>query len=380
MSIEECLAIHEEETLNPQGEQQIDIIHLLELMVEREASDLHLRAGSPPIIRLDGVLVPVEDMPPLTPEATRKAFKRISTEGQRAILYRERELDFSYSIDEQTRFRVNAFFQRGTVGLSIRWVPCRIPAIDELGIPPVCKTLALKPRGLVLVTGPSGSGKSTTLAAMINYINKHQTRNVITIEDPIEFLHHSENSIIAQRELGDDTISFAMALRQALRQDTDVIMVGEMRDLDTIAATLTAAETGRLVLSTLHTPDAPQTIERIVNTFPPSQQQQARLQLSMVLEAVISQTLLPRADGQGRVVACEVMMATDAIRNLIRESKTYQTYTYLQTGQNHGMQSIEQALRQLVASGKITEEEASKRINRPGELNPSLNSRLGRSL
>ncbi len=346
----------------------MNVEELLYLMVERKASDLHLRVPSPPILRIDGVLMPIEDLPGVTPQFVKEALEHITTDTHRETFYSELELDLAYSVSGLARFRVNAFFQRGTISLAFRQVSLKLPTIDELGLPSVCKTLALKQRGLVLVTGPTGMGKSTTLAAMINHLNKTDRRNVITIEDPIEFVYHNEKCIIAQRDLGDDTKSFATALRHTLRQDPDVILVGEMRDLDTISTAITAAETGHLVLSTVHTASAPQTIDRIIDVFPSHQQEQIRFQLSLVLEGVLSQLLLPRAGGRGRVAAFEVMISTDAIRNLIREGRTDQIPTYLQTGKQHGMQTMDQALQDLVKSGAVSPEEAVIRSSKPEEL------------
>ena len=346
----------------------MNVDELLRLMVERGASDLHLRVPSPPVLRIDGGLVPIRELADVTPEDTLTAIEHMTTESRKQTFLRDLELDFAYSIAGLARFRVNAFFQRGTISIAIRRVSLEMPSMEDLGLPDVCATLALKMKGLVLVTGPTGSGKSTTLAAMINYLNRSDSRNVITIEDPIEFAHQNIRCLIAQRDLGDDTKSFAGALQHALRQDPDVILVGEMRDLDTISTAITAAETGHLVLSTLHTMSAPQTIERVVDVFPPTQQEQIRCQLSLVLEGVISQVLLPRQDGTGRVAAFEVMLGTDAIRSLIREGKIDQIPTYLQTGRQQGMQTMDQSLQDLVSSGVITLEEATKRGRRPDEL------------
>ena len=346
----------------------MNIDELLRFMVEKGASDLHLRVPGPPVLRIDGRLLPVDGHPGTTPAEIKKAFEHLTSESQRDRFYSDLELDMAYSVPGLARFRVNVFLQRGTISLAIRRIPFKVPSIDELGLPSICKTLALKPRGLVLITGRTGTGKSTTLAAMIEHLNKTETRNVITIEDPIEYLHRNEECIIAQRELGDDTRSFATALRHALRQDPDVILVGEMRDLDTIATAITAAETGHLVLSTLHTPNAPQSIDRIIDVFPPYQQQQIRLQLSLVLEGVLSQLLLPRSGGKGRTAAVEVMLGTDAIRNLIREGKTEQILTYMQTGSQFSMQTMDQALQDLVRSGTVTLAEALFRSSKPDEL------------
>jgi len=346
----------------------MNIDELLHLMVERGASDLHLRVPSPPVLRVDGALSPLEDLPGVSPQYAKEALEHVTTESQRERFYSELELDLAYSIAGLARFRVNAFFQRGTISLAIRQVSLKVPTMDEFGLPSVCKALALKTKGLVLVTGPTGSGKSTTLAAMINHLNKSDTRNVITIEDPIEFVYHNEKCIIAQRDLGDDFKSFSVALRHTLRQDPDVILVGEMRDLDTIATAITAAETGHLVLSTVHTVNAPQTVDRVVDVFPAHQQEQIRFQLSLVLEGVLSQLLLPRAGGRGRVAAFEIMVATDAIRNLIRDGRTDQIPTYLQTGKQYGMQTMDQALQDLVRLGMVTTEEALMRSTKPDDL------------
>ena len=345
-----------------------NVEELMRMMVDKKASDLHLRVPSPPVFRIDGVLRPQGDMPGITPQYMKEALECITNERQREKFYTELELDMPFSIPGLARFRVNAFFQRGTISLACRQVPLKIPTIDELGLPTVCKTLALRTKGLVLVTGPTGMGKSTTLAAMIDHLNKTERRNVITIEDPIEFLHHNEKCLIAQRDLGDDTRSFATALKHALRQDPDVILVGEMRDLETIATAITAAETGHLVLSTVHTASAPQTVDRIIDVFPAHQQPQIRFQLSMVLEGVLSQFLLPRAGGRGRVAAFEILVANDAIRNLIREGRTEQMPTYLQTGRQFGMQTMDQALTELVKSGAVTLEDALLRSSKPEEL------------
>ena len=346
----------------------MNIEELLNLMVERGASDLHLRVPSSPVLRIDGALRPLEELPGVTPQYVKEALENVTTESQRERFYSELELDLAYSIAGLARFRVNAFFQRGTISLAIRQVSLKVPTIEGFGLPSVCKDMALKTKGLVLVTGPTGSGKSTTLAAMINHLNKSDTRNVITIEDPIEFVYHNEKCIIAQRDLGDDFKSFPVALRHTLRQDPDVILVGEMRDLDTISTAITAAETGHLVLSTVHTVNAPQTVDRIVDVFPAYQQEQIRFQLSLVLEGVLSQLLLPRAGGRGRIAAFEIMVATDAIRNLIRDGRTDQIPTYLQTGKQYGMQTMDQALQDLVRSGLVTTEEALMRSTKPDEL------------
>lgn len=350
------------------GADNMNIEELLRSMVEKGASDLHLRVPSPPVLRIDGVLKPVEGQPGMTPQSVKEAFERVTNESQRARFYNELELDLAHSVAGLARFRINAFLQRGTISLAVRRVSLRVPTVDELGLPAICKDLALKRRGLVLVTGRTGTGKSTTLAAMIDHMNKTDRRNVITIEDPIEYVYSHDKCLIAQRDLGDDTKSFSGALKHSLRQDPDVILVGEMRDLDTIATAITAAETGHLVLSTLHTPSAPQSIDRMVDVFPAHQQEQIRLQLSLVLEGVLTQILLPRAGGKGRIAAFEVMIATDAVRNLIREAKTEQIPTYLQTGRQFGMQTMDQALQDLVRTGAVTLEEAVLRASKPDDL------------
>src|SRR5437667_6708842 len=307
---------------------------LLRMLVEREASDLHLRAGEPPVMRIHGELTRT-DLPRLTGEAIEHLLFAILNEERKQRFLEFKELDLSYAIPGLARFRVNMFRQRGFIGSVMRLIPIRVKTIDELFLPPVTKELSLRPRGLILVTGPTGSGKSTSLAAMINHINIHELCHVITIEDPIEFMHSDIKSAINQRELGMDTHSFAAALKHVMRQNPDVILVGEMRDLETISLAITAAETGHLVFATLHTTDAPQTVDRIIDVFEPDQQQQIRMQLSTTLQAVISQTLMPVKEGVGRVAAFEVMVATPAVRTLIREGKTYQLYTDIQTGAQH---------------------------------------------
>jgi twitching motility protein PilT len=341
---------------------------LLSLMIGERASDLHLRIARPPIIRVDGILRPMEDMPNITHRDLKEAFEQVTNENQRQEFLQRMELDCAYSVPGLSRFRVNAFMQRGTLSLAIRQVPFEVPTIDDLELPDICKTLAQKPRGLILSTGRTGTGKSTTLAAMIDYLNKTQARNVITIEDPIEYLFKDDKCMIAQRELGYDTQTFASALRHVLRQDPDVILVGEMRDLETIATAITAAETGHLVLSTLHTPSAPQAIDRIIDAFPPHQQEQIRLQLSLVLEAVLSQILLRRASGRGRVAAVEIMLGTDAIRNLIRDGKTEQIATYMQTGSQYGMQTMDQSFQNLLKTRVVAPEEVLAFYSKPQEL------------
>jgi len=355
----------------------VDIHALLKLLVETEASDLHLTAPSPPVLRINGELIPQNNTDALTPEDIIQAFNDITTEEQRNRFVRELELDFAIEAAGIGRFRINASVQRSSTSLSIRVVRTTIRSIDELMLPEVCKALALKDHGLVLITGPAGCGKSTTLAAMIEYLNGMRRRRVITIEDPIEFVHQNRECFISQREVGSDTRSFANALRHALRQDPDVILVGEMRDLETMATVLTAAETGHLILTTLHTPSAPQAIDRIIDVFPSYQQPQARIQLSTTLEGVIYQTLIPRADGDGRIVATEVMIANDAIRNLIREGKTPQMVSVMQTGSKFGMQTLDQALIDLHRRGLISLEDVLCRC-RDLEVAKKTIARFGR--
>ena len=341
---------------------------LLGMAVTRGASDLHLKVGGGPVLRINGELIPQEQAPRLTAEDMKALFVEVTTEEQREYFADELESDFAYEADGLGRFRINVCQQGGTLSIACRPVRTESPDIGELGLPPVCKDLALKTSGLVVVTGPTGSGKSTTLAAMMNYLNQTEKRKVVTIEDPVEFVHQDIKCMFSQRELGRDTKSFANAVKHSLRQDPDVILVGEMRDLETMAAALTAAETGHLVLTTLHTPGAPQAVDRFIDIFPPHQQQQVRIQLSLTLEGVIYQVLLPRMDGTGRVAAVEVMLATSAIRNLIREGKTYQLGNAIQTGVQYGMQTLNQALSALYRLRTITREEALKRSNEPEEL------------
>jgi twitching motility protein PilT len=339
---------------------------MLETM-RQGASDLHLTAGSAPLIRIRGQLRTL-DAPKLTPQTVREVVYSILTDEQRKRLENDWQIDFAYSLPGAARFRVNAYFQRASIGAAFRLIPSEMPALDTLGLPPVLRELTKKPRGFVLVTGPTGSGKSTTLAAMLDAINDERHEHIMTIEDPIEFLHRHKKCIVNQRELGADAKSFGLALKAALRQDPDVILVGEMRDLETISTALTAAETGHLVFATLHTQDTAQTVDRIVDVFPPEQQQQVRVQLSVALQGIVTQQLLPTADGKGRAVATEVLMPTPAVRNLIREGKTHQIYSALQTGGSHGMQTMDAALADLVRQQKITRELAEARSSTPEEL------------
>jgi twitching motility protein PilT len=331
---------------------------LVHMMVEKGASDIHLVIGAPPQLRIDGVLQPTDDMEKLTPETCQQLIYSILTDDHKRRFEETHELDLSFGVKDVGRVRMNVFRQRGTIGAALRCIPNEVPSFEKLGLPPIVKDVAELPAGLVLVTGPTGSGKSTTLASIIDYINSTRREHIITIEDPIEFLHRHKKSIVAQREVGSDTKSFATALKYILRQDPDVILVGEMRDLETISAALTIAETGHLVFATLHTPDAAQSINRIVDVFPAHQQTQVRAQLSFVIQAIFSQLLLPKATGRGRVLACEVLIATPAIRNLIREGKVHQVYTIMQAGRQYGMQTMNMALADLYNRGLITYEDA----------------------
>jgi twitching motility protein PilT len=341
---------------------------LLKIAVERKASDLHLKVGAFPIIRVDGTRVPLADMRRLMQEDTIAMAFSIMSARQKEKFKNNFEIDIAYNVPNLGRFRCKIFQQRGTVGLVLRVIPAKILSIKELLLPPVLEKICQEQRGLVLCTGTTGSGKSTTLAAMIDHINATRNEHIMTIEDPIEFLHRDKRSIVNQREVDVDTKGFSLALRSALRQDPDVILVGEMRDLDTISTALTAAETGHLVFATLHTQSAPQTIDRVIDVFPAHQQDQVRVQLSVALMGVMTQQLLPTADGSGRVVACEVLVPTPAVRNLIREGKTHQIPSALQTGSGVGMQSMDAALATLVRNGKITQRLAESRSSTPEEL------------
>ncbi len=352
----------------------IDFADLLMEVVHRRASDLHLAAGARPCVRVRGRLSPLEEYPRLSASDTREIIYSILTSDQRQRLETNWQLDFAYSIPGHARFRVNAYYQRGAIGAAFRLIPFELLSIDELGLPATVHEFTRKPRGFVLVTGPTGSGKSTSLAAMIDEINNTREEHIMTIEDPIEFLHGHKKCLVNQRELGSDAQSFAEALKAALRQDPDVILVGEMRDLETISTALTAAETGHLVFATLHTQDTAQTIDRIIDVFPAHQQGQVRVQLSVSLQGIMTQQLLPNADGSGRVVATEILVPTPAVRNLIREGKTHQIYSVLQTGSATGMQTMDAALASLVREGKITQKLAESRSTTPDELRRLLGS------
>jgi len=348
---------------------------LLRIMTERNASDLHITVGSPPVIRLDGRLVPLR-MEPLTPVETKQMCYSILTEAQKKKFEEESELDLSFGIKDLSRFRSNMFLQRGAVAGAFRTIPYQIRSFQELGLPPLVKELTQKPRGLILVTGPTGCGKSTTLATMIDEINSTRSEHIVTIEDPIEYVHTHKKGIVNQREIGSDTDSFKKALKYILRQDPDIVLIGEMRDLETIEAALTIAETGHLAFATLHTNSCVQTINRIMDVFPPFQQPQVRAQLSMVLEGVLSQILIPRLGGAGRVLALEIMVPNAAIRNLIREEKVHQIYSQMQMGQTKfGMQTLNQSLCDLFMRNVIAYEDAVSRSSDPDELNTMISNR-----
>lgn len=351
------------------------IEEILEQVVEQKGSDLHISSGLPPVIRVDGILKRT-DAPPLSPDDVETLLFPMLSNEQRRKLEQDWELDFSYGIQGLSRFRVNFYKDKGNYAAAFRVINSVVPSFETLGLPDIIRKTAEKPRGLILVTGPTGSGKSTTLASMIDYINTTRSEHILTIEDPIEFVHSSKKSVVHQRELGQDTRSFANALRSALREDPDIILVGEMRDLDTISLALTAAETGHLVFGTLHTSSASQTIDRIIDVFPEMQQQQVRIQLSNSLVAVFAQTLLPRLDPngnkEGRVMAQEIMLVTPAIANLIRESKAAQIYSTIQMNAGAGMQTLEMALKDLYSKKLITLEDALSRSSHPEDLKRNI--------
>jgi twitching motility protein PilT len=344
------------------------IDELLEHMVTRNASDLHVTTGTPPVVRVRGEVQRLNDFDPLTAEETQQLLYRVLSSEQQKQLELKRQLDFSHSIPGLARFRVNVYFQRESIGAAFRLIPAELKTLEELGIPSSLHQLAEKPRGIVLVTGPTGSGKSTTLAALIDEINRNRAEHILTIEDPIEFLHRHKRCIVNQREIGPDATSFAEALRAALRQDPDVILVGEMRDLETIATALTAAETGHLVFGTLHTQSAPSTIDRIIDVFPAEQQEQVRIQIAGSLQGVVTQALLPTADGAGRVPALEILLPDDAVRNLIRQGKVEQIYSVMQTNTGRGMQTMEQSLADLIQRRVVNLEVGLSRSSRPQQL------------
>jgi twitching motility protein PilT len=341
---------------------------LLEEMIQKDASDLHITAAEKPKLRVDGDIVDSSVPDVLTPKDTLQLAYSVLTENQKKRFETDDELDFSFGIQNLARFRGNVFKQRGCVAMVIRMIPFNVRTFQELGLPPVIAKLAERPRGLILVTGPTGSGKSTTLAAIIDKINKERKGHIITVEDPIEFIHRHQACIVNQREIGTDTKTFANALKYALREDPDVILVGEMRDLETVAAALTIAETGHLVLATLHTNSAAESINRIIDVFPSNQQSQVRAQLAFVLEGVITQTLLPKAKGRGRCMAAEIMVATPAIRALIRDDKIHQIYSAMQSGKKFGMQTMNDALYQLYTSREVSQEECERVSSDPKEF------------
>jgi twitching motility protein PilT len=346
----------------------VDFAAVLTKMVEERASDVHLSPGFAPAIRVRGRIVPIDDYPPLTPQETREIVYSILNDSQRKRFENDQQIDIAYSIPDVARYRVNCFFQRGAISAAFRLIPQHIASLESLGLPPVLYEFTKKPRGFVLLTGPTGSGKSTSLASMVDVINEEREEHILTIEDPIEFLHDHKKCIVNQREVGADAKDFPSALRSALREDPDVILVGEMRDLETISTALTAAETGHLVFATLHTQSAAQTVDRIIDVFPAAQQHQVRMQLSIALQGIVTQQLLPTADGSSRVVACEVLVPTPAVRNLIREGKTHQIYSALQTSASVGMQTMDGHLAQLVRQGKVTRALAEQRASVPDEL------------
>jgi twitching motility protein PilT len=357
-----------------QNEQSVDVpvAELLELVLDRGASDLHVTSGSPPVVRINGVLRRLENYPRMEPDQLQRMIYGILTQKQRERLEQDLELDLSYSLPGKGRFRVNVYFQRDALGAAFRMIPFEIKSIQDLGLPRQLEEFARLPRGLVLVTGPTGSGKSTTLASLVDIVNNERDQHIMTVEDPIEFLHRHKRCLVNQREVGHDTTSFAAALKHVLRQDPDVILIGEMRDLETIQTALTAAETGHLVFATLHTQDAPQTIDRVIDVFPPFQQQQIRVQLAATLQGVVTQQLLPTVDGRGRVAAAEILVATPAVRNLVREAKIHQIYSSMQAGGKYGMQTMDQNLTSLVKAGRISYETAATQSHSVEELNRML--------
>ena len=355
------------------------ISDLLRLTVERDASDLHLIVGRPPLIRVDGEIIDVEGIPPLTSEESKRLVFSVLTDVQKQKFEERRDLDFSLSIANVSRFRVNAHFQRGSVAAAFRTISSTIRGFKELGLPDkTCTDLACRPNGLVLCTGPTGSGKSTTLAAIVDLINDERRVHIITIEDPIEYLHKHKKAAVEQREINEDTYSFADSLKFALRQDPDVIMVGEMRDQETISAALTAAETGHLVFSTLHTVDAPKTVDRIIDVFPPHQQDQIRVQLASVMQGILCQKLLPARIGKGRVIALEILLATDAVRALIREKdKTNQLPGMMEAGGQYGMRTMDRAIADLFLKGRITRQVALVNAHNPKAVEHHIESGTG---
>ena len=348
---------------------QVSVAELLERVLDLGASDLHLTAGAKPAVRVNGHLGQLGEYPVLMPNELKAMLYSILTERQRERLEAELELDCAHALPGRARFRLNCYFQRDSVGAAFRLIPQEIKPLEALGIPAQVGNLSRLPRGFVLVTGPTGSGKSTTLASLVDLANRERADHIMTVEDPIEFLHQHKKCLVNQREVGEDTKSFASALKHVLRQDPDVILVGELRDLETIAIALTAAETGHVVFATLHTQDAAQTVDRVIDVFPTNQQQQVRVQLAGALQGVVCQQLVPTADGSGRAVAVEVMVATPAIRNLIRDGKTHQIYSAMQAGGRHGMQTMDQSLADLVRHGRITHDQALERCHHVEDFN-----------
>lgn len=344
-----------------------DLIEILTAAVNHAASDVILSAGSPPMFRIDGRLIPAK-LPPLAPAEAKKVVYDVLTEPQIARFESQKELDFSFTLRARTRYRCNLFLQRGTLGAAFRLIPSAIPALSELNVPAQLGELALAPQGFIIVTGPTGHGKSTTQAAMIDLINTTRKCHIVTVEDPIEYLHSNKTSVIEQREVGDDTHSFASALKHVLRQNPDVILVGEMRDTESLSAAITAAETGHLVISTLHTNDCAQAVDRIIDCFPAHQQGQVRSQLAMGLLAVIAQRLLPRADGKGRIPAVEILRNTSGVANLLREGKTHQLYSIMETHAKDGMRTMDAALKELYLKGLVSFDEARARMRNPSNL------------
>jgi len=355
----------------------VSLRELLDLMVKRNGSDLHITVGSPPIIRIDGKLVKT-DYDILNPEQTKKLAYSVMNERQRQKFEENSELDLSFGVEQLSRFRCNMFMQRGNVAMSLRQIPYKIMTFEELGLPEVVQKLAELPRGLVLVTGPTGSGKSTTLAAMIDKINNESNYHILTVEDPIEYLHKHKSSLVNQREVHSDTKSFAMSLKYALRQDPDVVLIGEMRDLETMEAALTISETGHLAFATLHTNSSAEAINRIVDVFPTNQQEQVRIQLSFVLQGVVSQQLIPKVGG-GRALALEVLVATPAVRAVIRDDKIHQIYSLIQAGQKFGMKTMNQSLQELYTRKKITLNDALGRSSNVQELEEMINRNVPQS-
>ena len=351
------------------AEGDLDLETALRRMIEMGASDLHITSGAHPTVRLDGQLIPLEGFHPLAADEIQRTVYSVLTQRQRETFEADLELDFAYAVRGIARFRVNLYQQRDSLGAAFRVIPYEIKPLEALGVPPIVANFASLPRGLVLITGPTGSGKSTTLAAIIDLANRTRNDHIMTVEDPIEFLHRHKKSLINQREVGADTLSFANALKHVLRQDPDIILVGEMRDLETISVALTAAETGHLVFATLHTQDAAQTIDRVIDVFPSHQQSQIRTQLAASIQGVVCQTLCKRSDRPGRAVATEVMIATPAIRNLIREGKTHQIYSAMQAGSKQGMHTMDQHLAELVKAGRITYEQGIEKCHHVEDFN-----------